>query len=58
MAEAHYDQMTYLMGFIFILMLVIIGTIVLSQISKRKKTSKELTQPQAETRVHKQKSEI
>ncbi len=63
MADAHFDQMTYLMGFIFILMLVIVGTIVLSQISKRKKPSKELTKSsvidsQLETRAHKQKSEI
>ena len=62
MADAHFDQMTYLMGFIFILMLVIFGTIVFSQISKRKKPADKKveaqTVAQVEPRVLKQKSEI
>ncbi len=62
MADAHFDQMTYLMGFIFFLMLVIIGTIAFSQISKRKKPADKKieaqTVAQVEPRVLKQKSEI
>lgn len=64
MTESHFDQMTYLMGFILILMLTIIGTIVLSKYKKRKATAqldtpaKPMQTAPDLTRVEKQKTEI
>ncbi len=41
MAESHFDQMTYLMGFILLLMLTLIGVIVLSKYNKQKSVAPE-----------------
>ena len=61
MSESHFDQMTYLMGFIFLLVLVIIGTIAFSIIQKRKlkkETSALKEKAPDEARLDHLKSEI
>lgn len=68
MTESHFDQMTYLLVFIVVLMLTIAGTIVLSKYKKRK-TTEQLDKPASHlvstpasdsdlTRIEKQKKEI